>query len=478
MFTAARHVLGSLRARVVLWYLALLTISLIVAVVALRQFLIVGLDDAVAESLTQETDEMRLLTKGNDPRTGEPFGRDVERIFDTFLARNVPSTGEGLLFLVDGEPYDSSRVGAPIDLLEDRELVQAWAATRDPLDGEIQTQAGPVRWLAVPVTHNNQVLGTFIVARFYQLELTEINTAVRVMAATAGGVLVISSVVGWLTVGSVVAPIRRITRTARNISDTDLSERLEVTGTDEVAELTETFNGMLDRLEEAFVDQRRFLDDIGHELRTPLTIVRRRLELLAEDGPDRQQAVALCLDELDRMNRYVSELILLAKAEKPDFLHLAPVDLAELTQSMKSRALALAPDRTWQVDDVAKHVIEADPDRLNQAWINLVNNAVQHTGPGGLIAIGSSVVDDEARLWVRDDGPGVPEEEQQSIFERFGRGGDTQTRRAEGTGLGLAIVAAIGKAHGGRVSLDSRVGQGARFTLIVPVFPHEDGDGE
>ena len=477
MLATARAVLGSLRARVVLWYLALLTISLIVAVVALRQFLIVGLDDAVSESLTQEAEEMRLLTKGNDPRTGEPFGRDVESIFDTFLARNVPSTGEGLLFLVDGEPYDSSS-REPIDLLQDRELVQTWAGTRDPLNGEIETQAGPVRWLAVPIADDNKVLGTFIVARFYQPELTEINAAVRVMAATAGGVLVISSVVGWLTVGSVVAPIRRITRTARNISDTDLSERIEVTGKDEVAELTQTFNGMLDRLEEAFVDQRRFLDDIGHELRTPLTIVRGNLELLPADGAERQQAIALCLDELDRMNRYVSELILLAKAEKPDFLHLAPVDLAELTQSMKSRALALAPDRTWQVDDIAKHVIEADPDRLNQAWINLVNNAVQHTGPGGLVAIGSSVVDGEARLWVRDDGPGVPEEEQQAIFERFGRGGDTQTRRADGTGLGLAIVAAIGKAHGGRVSLDSRTGQGARFTLIVPVIAHEDGDGE
>lgn len=472
MFASIRATLSGLRARVVLWYLALLTVSMLVAVLALRQFLIVGLDDSVTESLTQEAEEMRLLTKGNDPSTGEPFGRDVAAIFDTFLARNVPSTGESLLFLVDGKPFDSTR--SPIDLLEDRTLVDEWSNATEPLSGESATVDGPVRWLAVPIAHDNRVLGTFIVARFYQPELTEIDVAVRVMALTTGGVLIIASVVGWLTVGRVVAPIRRITRTARTISDTDLSARIQVQGNDEVAELTATFNGMLDRLEAAFADQRRFLDDIGHELRTPLTIVRGHLELLPTDPTERQQTVALCMDEVDRMNRYVSELILLAKSEKPDFLRISPVDLAELTESMKSRAVALAPDRTWQVDDTAPHVIEADPDRLTQAWLNLVNNAVQHTGPGGLVALGSTVIDGDARLWVRDDGPGVPEDEQLHIFERFGRGGDTQTRRVEGTGLGLAIVSAIARAHGGRVSLDSRPGQGARFTLVIPIHPPEE----
>jgi signal transduction histidine kinase len=138
---------------------------------------------------------------------------------------------------------------------------------------------------------------------------------------------------------------------------------------------------------------------------------------------------------------------------------------------MRSRAESFAPDRTCQVDDVSHAVIEADPERLTQAWLNLVTNAVQHTGPGGLIAIGSSVVDDEARLWVRDDGPGVPLDEQDHIFERFGRGRDTRSPGREGTGLGLAIVNAIARSHGGRVRIDSRPGQGARFTLIIPVRP-------
>ncbi len=470
MTSALSSRFAGLRARVVLWYLGLLAISLVVAVLALRQFLMVGLEESVNASLTQEADELALFAGGTNPRTGESYGADLPAMFDDFIAGDVPEATEGSFFLVDGQPYGSDR-GAPIDLLDQPELVAEWAALTEPAFGEIDTQAGPVRWLAVPLTERDRVAGTFIATHFLAPELDEINQAVRLMALISGVMMLVVSVVGWLTVGSVVAPIRRLTSTARNISDSHLSERIPVTGNDEVAELTRTFNTMLDRLEDAFADQRRFLDDIGHELRTPLTIVRGNLELLPNDPVEREQTLALCLDELDRMNRYVTELILLAKAEKPDFLRIGPVDLTELTDGMRSRAESFAPDRTCQVDDVSHAVIEADPERLTQAWLNLVTNAVQHTRPGGLIAIGSAVVDEEARLWVRDDGPGIPLDEQEHIFERFGRGRDTRAPGREGTGLGLAIVSAIARAHGGRVRIDSRPGQGARFTLIVPVRP-------
>ncbi len=387
----------------------------------------------------------------------------------------MPEAAEGSFFLKQGEPYKSDR-GAPINLLENPSLVEQWAAVTSPTFGDIDTAAGPVRWLAVPITAGGDVEGTFIATHFMSPELDEINQAVRLMALTTGGMLIVVSVVGWLTVGSVVAPIRRLTRTAQNISDSHLSERIPVTGNDEVAELTRTFNTMLDRLEDAFSDQRRFLDDIGHELRTPLTIVRGNLELLPDDPVEREQTLALCLDELDRMNRYVTELILLAKAEKPDFLRVAPVDLTELTEGIHARATTFSPERVWQIDVTSHAIIEADPERLTQAWLNLITNAVQHTDVGGVIAIGSSVVDDEARLWVRDDGPGVPVDEQDRIFERFGRGRDTLEGRREGTGLGLAIVGAIARAHGGRVRIDSRPGQGARFTIVVPVRPPDAED--
>ena len=469
--------LSGIRVRVVLWYLGLLALALIVAVLALRQFLLVSLDESVDASLRQEAEEMSLFVTGTDPRTGEPYGDDLQQIFTDFVASDVPEAAEGSFFLIDGQPFRTDR-GAPVNLMEDPALVSEWAGMTTPTFGDIETEAGTARWLAVPITTGGDVAGTFITTHFMAPELDEINQAVRLMALTTGGMLLVVSVVGWLTVGNAVAPIRRVTTTAQNISDSHLSERIPVTGNDEVAELTRTFNSMLDRLENAFADQRKFLDDIGHELRTPLTIVRGNLELLPDDPAEREQTLALCLDELDRMNRYVSELILLAKAEKPDFLRMAPVDLTELTEGIRSRATTFSPDRVWQVDVVSRAIIEADPERLTQAWLNLITNAVQHTETGGVIAVGSSVVDDEARLWVRDDGAGVPLDDQEHIFERFGRGRDTREHRRDGTGLGLAIVGAIARAHGGRVRIDSRPGEGARFTIIVPIRPPSETDSD
>ena len=253
----------SLRSRIVLWYLALFALALIVSVIALRQFLIVSLDNTIEDSLTQEAEELRVFAEGIDPSTGKPFGDDIKAIIDNFLASDVNSAGEGAFFLIDGQRYKNSR-GTPVNLFDDAALVGQWAAISEPTSGEVRTDAGPARWFAVPITRGNQTLGTFIVARFYQPELSEINRAVRTMALIAGGTLLIVSVIGWLTVGSAIAPIRRLTRTAQNISESHLSERLPVESHDEVGEL-ETFNNMLDRLESAFVDQRRFLDDVGHE---------------------------------------------------------------------------------------------------------------------------------------------------------------------------------------------------------------------
>lgn len=461
-----------LRARVVVAYFLLLAIALSMSVLALRQFLIAGLDDSVTVSLAQEAEQLRVFASGTNPKTGDLYGEDVKSIFTDFTASNVPNVAEGSFFLVDGKPFISDR-GAPIDLLQQPDVAAEWAAVTQPQFGQLETEAGPARWLAVPATTDGETAGVFVATHFLAAEVNEINQAVRLMAALSTFIVLLVSFAGWLIVGGTVAPIGRLTRTAREISDSQLSERITVQGSREVADLTRSFNSMLDRLEQSFGDQRQFLDDVGHELRTPITILRGHLELLPDDAVERDQTLALCLDELDRMNRYVAELILLAKAERPDFLWISPVDLTELTQGLRSRGKSICPDRDWLIDAVSPTVIEADPERLTQAWLNLVTNAIQHTSGGETIAIGSSVVNGEAHLWVRDSGVGVPHDEQDHIFERFGRGRDTSSARREGSGLGLSIVGAIAHAHGGRVELDSNPGSGAVFTIAFPVSPAE-----
>jgi signal transduction histidine kinase len=269
----------------------------------------------------------------------------------------------------------------------------------------------------------------------------------------------------------ILAPVRLVTRTARSISDTDLSQRIPVRGYDEIAELSGTFNEMLERLEAAFATQRRFTDDAGHELRTPITVIRGHLELMGDDPDDRGRTLELVSDELDRMSRMVDDLLTLARTEQPDFLRMRVVDLDELTIRMLENARGLAP-RDWRLEGTAEGRAMIDEQRLMQALLQLAANAVRHTTEDDAVAIGSAVHDGSVRFWVRDSGPGVAFEDRDRIFERFYRG-RSGYQRSEGSGLGLSIVQAIAEAHGGRVELDSEPGHGATFTVVIPVDPHE-----
>ena len=172
------------------------------------------------------------------------------------------------------------------------------------------------------------------------------------------------------------------------------------------------------------------------------------------------------VDELDRMSRFVDDLLLLAQAEHADFIQPADIDLDALTEELMAKASALAP-RDWQLEAIGVGRLTADRQRLTQAMMQLAQNAVQHTAEGDRIALGSALVNGHARLWVTDSGAGVPAAEHERIFDRFARG--LGARRSQGAGLGLAIVRAIAEAHGGTVELEpSRASGGATFTITVP----------
>jgi signal transduction histidine kinase len=316
-----------------------------------------------------------------------------------------------------------------------------------------------------------------VAANFVQGERDEIRSSIRAAAVTAGAVLVVATAVAWWIAGSLLRPVRQLTEAAESISDTDLARRIPVAGNDEIARLARRFNEMLDRLAAAFAVQRAFVDDAGHELRTPITIVRGHLELMGDDPAERRETVALVTDELDRMARIVEDLLLLAKAEQPDFVRREPVEVADLTTDLFVKARSLG-DRDWRIDGCTEGTVQVDPQRVTQAVLNLARNAVEHTPSGAEIGLGSAWAPDGLRLWVRDTGLGVAPSDRERIFERFARGAGA--RRSEGAGLGLAIVRSVAAAHGGRVELDSRPGRGATFTVVLPATPaaaDSPGDG-
>ncbi len=476
------RVFSGARARILTWYVLLLAFSTVVSVLVIRQALLERVNQRVERSLTQEVEEFRQLLGGNNPATGQPFGKDVAAIFDVFLSRNIPDDDEFLLTLVDGHLYESSPRALPQPLQPGSSLINRWAQLKQPQKGEevtsvgtIQYLAEPVRiqYLAEPIRLGGQVQGVFVVAHTTAGEREEVNEAVFVVMQVTLAVFLAASVLAWVVAGRVLAPLRLLTETARAIHDSDLTRRIPVRGSDEIAELSATFNEMLDRLAAVFASQRDFINEVGHELRTPITIIRGHLELLSDDPEEHRETLDLVSDELDRMNRFVEDILLLAKAERPDFLLLETVDLAALTEELYVKTKALA-HREWRLDARGRGRVVADRQRLTQAVINLAQNATQHTQEGDVIALGSAIRKGQVCLWVRDTGEGIAPDDQTRIFERFARLASGR-RRSEGAGLGLSIVRAIAEAHQGRVQLHSRPGAGSTFTVMFAVEPADGG---
>lgn len=464
-----------IRTRVVAACVAILAGGLLVAILATRQVLLSDVEEEIESELTQEVAELRRLVDRVKPAPGEP-PTDAAAVFDEFLAQNVPGQGEAFFTLVDGKPYAWS-FDPPVQLLNDERLVASWRKSTNAEWGSARTAIGEARYLVVPLMNGREPAGHFVAAISPQSRVSDVHEVVYVFLLIGVLVLISAFAFAWRAAGRVIAPVRALTRTARRVSETEMSARIPVASNDELGELSETFNEMLDRLEHAFQSQRDFLDDVAHELRTPITIVRGQLELLGDDPHEREETVGLVTDELDRMNRYVNDLLLLARARRRDFLDMTLVDFAEVADSALVRACVLAP-RRWSIGRApapGELLGMADEDRLGQAILNLAANAARHTDAGDEITIAVEQVGETVKFWVSDTGPGIDAALEDSLFTRFSESPDA-VRDSESTGLGLAIVAAIAQAHGGSVELMSQQGEGATFCITIPLRrgPHAD----
>lgn len=395
--------LGSIRVRIVAVIVFLLLLASIGSVLLMRAALLNQLDEEVRVDLEQEAEEFLLLSRGTNPQTGDPFDGDVEAIFDVYFSREVPDEGESLLAFAGGALYESRRAQGAAEPGELSAAIDYWLALDEPRRGSIDTPAGRARYIALPLSGPGDEDGLFVVANFPAFEQGEIDDAVRTELAVEAITLVFVSLLGLALAGRVLRPLRRLAATAKGISDTDLTQRIPVSGRDEASQIAGAFNDMLARLERTFETQRRFLDDTSHELRSPLTVIRGHVELLelSADPVERRETIELVTDEIDRISNLVDDLSLLARAEQPGFLDVQPVDLRDLVLAVHRKATALG-DRDWLAEPPRSAVIAADRHRLTQALLQLAENAVKYTGTGMVIRIGADVVGDEARFWVDD----------------------------------------------------------------------------
>ncbi|OZM74519.1 two-component sensor histidine kinase [Amycolatopsis antarctica] len=470
------------RVQIMGWLVLVMTGALATVVLLVAEFEYSAVDDRVNRSLEQDISEFRRVAgEGGEPgQAGTPT--DPALLFRAHLRGQYPDRAEILLGVSDVagrlgtvKQADDSVGGIVLDDPALRSIVDDPAGT-----GTLATTGGDMRWLRIDVLPPPG--GTpegarfwFVAGYFLDQAHTDVDATVRTLVGISAIALVLAAGVSWLVAGQILAPVRDVRRAAAELTEHDLTTRIPVHGRDDLAALAEQFNAMLDRLESAFATRRQFLDDAGHELRTPITIIRGNLELMGDDPAERAEVVRLCTDELDRMARIVGDLLLLAKAEQPDFLRPGWVSVPELTSDIDAKVRAIAP-RRWVLERIGEGEAWLDDQRVTQAVLQLAQNAVAHTADDAEIRVGSSVYHGSASFWVTDTGPGVAAEDAPLIFERFARGSTTADGSAGrgGAGLGLAIVKAIAEAHHGNARVMSDPGQGATFGIELPAAPRHD----
>ena len=448
-----------------------------------------ALDQRVEAELWQEHSELALIASSVEP-DGSSTYTTVDGLLLHATDSAAPSDHESVVALVDEEPryqprqQDFSLIPRPTEDMTAAE-VAAVEAEGEQVKAQILDAHVPDRTVIVPMESGDRDLrvliasvtvagddsqGLFVVASDIGAQRRDLWQSVAVFAGLSVLTLLVAGWAGYVATGRLLRPLEDLRRATEQVTVTDLEHRVTATGGDDISALAQNFNRMLERIQEGFAEQRRFMSDVGHELRTPLTIVRGTLETTdVQDPADVTEAHEIAVEELDRMGRVVGDLSELAASSRPDYVRPRPADLATLTRSAFARIEHIA-ERDWILARSVDVVAEVDEQRLTQAIVQLAANAARYSEEGSRIWFGVDQVlgpdGPEIHVSVRDEGVGIAEEDQRRVFERFTR---AEGARGSGSGLGLPIVLAIAEGHGGTVRLLSSPGRGSTFTLVLPL---------
>jgi signal transduction histidine kinase len=453
----------TLRARLTLWYVAALTIALTVFAILLYAWLGRTLyRHHDAELRTNSERIARLLANGglNDA--------------DITLALETIDSAPRMLMVRDSQGdliYRSPLLQVAEPTIGQHEAL-VHAAAHAPRDPEYFTvtleRTGPVRFICAPIERTP--------AAYVQIgnALGDVPATMHAVAIASlvlvPLVLLLTSVGGWMIAGRALEPIGSMDATLRAIEATDLSRRVDVhAGDRDLRGLVGTINGLLARLERAFQDLRDFTADASHQLNTPLTVMKSTIEM-ARTGGTAPQVLDDLEEEINDLSTVVAELQTLSLADADAHLaHRMSVDLSALCVDAAEILQALGEARSVSVEtDVVPDVfVTGDPSTLKQMVLNLGDNAVRYTAPGGRVSLVLQRDANTAVLELSDTGPGIQPEDLPRIFDRFYRG-RTSASDTRGTGLGLAIAKRIVEVHDGQISVASTRGQGTKFTVRVP----------
>jgi len=453
-----------IRVRMTVWYVAL--VGVVVAAVGaflvlrLRADLVAGLDGRLGPAVVQ-------IARGYHAE-GPPEAPDVSgTVLSGRAAASQVLTPAGRVVVSYGAPVARRPMLRPADL---RSVAAGGSVTRTAVLGPSRerfrvhagaTTRGAYRRAVVAAEPMAAIDGS--VHRLLVLLLLAGPTA---LLATAAG--------GWWLAGRSLRPIGRLTARAGGIGMDRLAERLPVPATgDEVARLAATLNAMLARIQRGVDDQQRLIADASHELRTPLAAMRAELDvsLRADELDAAARDVLLSTrDEVDRLARTVDGLLTLARADRRSLtLARAPLDLAGVAAETVERLVPIARERDVALTTrLAPAPAAGDAGWLGRAVANLLDNAIAVSPPGATVAVTTARAGDEVRLTVCDEGPGIPPDARERVFDRFYRLDGSRARATGGAGIGLSIVREIAHGHGGRVWAEPAATGGSRFVLVLP----------
>jgi two-component system OmpR family sensor kinase len=468
----------TIRKRLTLWYAALLTgIIMLFAMITygvMRVTMLNNIDSGLMETALLITRNSRVYPTAS---SGTSTRINIELAsLDTLRAPGILVQAweivEGVYVFKASSMTAESLGTTPLDV--------ASLGSHEEVLRTTEVSGYPMRVLTRPITASggsNLMVGNIQVAvrldQMHQATETLLATMLISCAVAILGGMMLSL---WFS-HRALQPIENITQAAASIAKTnDLQTRLEWDGpNDELGRLTSVFNQMMGRIEQLFTVQKRFVADISHELRTPLTAIQGHCDLIQRYGADDSSMEAI-KSEAARMSRLVNDLLMLARADYGGVrIELYPIDLDTVVMDAFQQCKLLAKHRDLKIcfRQFEPVRIMGDSDRIKQVIFNLVNNAIKFTPDGGEVTLGLELINDQAVLWVKDTGVGIPQADQPHVFDRFFQSESSRHHAdGDGFGIGLSIAKWIVEAHHGTIAVSSYEGDGTVFTIAIPA--HED----
>jgi heavy metal sensor kinase len=453
-----------IRARLTGWYAVLLA----AIVVVLGTFLVVQLKGDLQRSIDRDVRDAAT-------RIADGYADDGTHEFIDVSETVLPRSGSaaqildetGRVLLTYGDPAASRQlVGAG---------VRRRAVTTGPLVATIEAGPSDKRFRAAVRPVDRLGRRRVLVVAESLLEADESVSRVLVLLLVAGpAALAATALGGWWLARRALGPVKRMTAQAAQIDIDELDERIPVPpADDELRDLAVTLNAMLGRIQQGMTEKHRLIADASHDLRTPLAVMRSEIDVSVrgdELTPAARAVLVSAREEVDRMSRMVDNLLTLAQVDEGRLrLLTSRVGLREAVDAAVRPLRPLADANGVRLEAGGNgYVVHADAQRLHQALTNFIDNAIKFAAPGGEVRVSTWSSADEVGVTVTDDGPGIPVEAREHVFDRFYRVDAARGREDGGSGLGLAICREIADAHGGRVWVDSEEGRGSSFSLALP----------